>query len=146
MCAIDECSQIIGTSIKSARRKKIDAIVTPAESAGEICNWHHFQQSDASVLQLLEFFGRRRPRSFRRESTDVKFVHDLASQFEPAPIGVAPCECKWIDHARAAVWPVRLKAGCRIRKTFAAVNSKLVARPRRAFNSSSEVAAFFACE
>jgi len=52
MCAIDKRPQIIGCSIESRRREKVDTVVTPAKAARKIGNRHHFQQADPAFLEL----------------------------------------------------------------------------------------------
>ena len=53
--------------------EEIDAIITPAEFAGEIRDRHHLDHGDSDPGQLCQFLRRRPPRSFLGESADDAF-------------------------------------------------------------------------
>ena len=68
------------------RRKKVHAVVTPAEFPWEIRDRHHFDHGDPDVRQLRQLLGRGVPCPFFGECADVHFVDDLAFQFDPRPL------------------------------------------------------------
>ena len=48
--AIDEAPEIVGPAIEPGRRVQIDAVVSPAETAGEFVHGHHFKNRDAEIF------------------------------------------------------------------------------------------------
>ena len=67
-------------------RKKVHAVVTPAELSRKIRNRHHFNQGDSDSRQLCQLPGCGAPRSFPRERANVHFVDDLAFQLDTQPV------------------------------------------------------------
>ena len=97
---IDEAAKIVGRAVQARRREEIDAVVTPAEAAGEIRHGHDFDHRDAELGERGELARRRAPRSFARERADVQLVNDLPSRdrprqsrsFQSNPAGSTTCD------------------------------------------------------
>ena len=104
MGAVDKGAKVIRGSVKATRGEDIDPIITPAEFAREIRNWHHLNHRDPDSDELRELFHCRAPCPFPSERADVHLVDDLAGQLYSFPLLIAPLEGVWINHAG---WPVR---------------------------------------
>lgn len=52
MRGVDQGPEIIWTAIQPSGRKQIDAVVTPAKSAGEVGYRHNLQDGDAKFSQM----------------------------------------------------------------------------------------------
>ena len=63
--AVDEPAEVIGPAVAVERGEQIDAVVAPAEGAGELGHRHDLQDRDAQVGEVRELLPRRRSRSLR---------------------------------------------------------------------------------
>ena len=128
---IDEAAEVVGPAVKPGRREQVDAVVTPAETAGEVGHRHHFQHRHAEVGQFLQFTGGRFVSPLLRERADVHLIDHLTLQAGAAPVLVGPGERRRIDDLRRAVRPLRLEArrGIRIGRGVV-VQAEAVEAPR----------------
>ena len=78
MRAIDEAAQIVRRAVEPRRREQVDAVVAPAELAGELGDRHHLDDRDAESRERRQLLRGRRPRALRREGADVQLVDHLA--------------------------------------------------------------------
>ena len=77
--AVDERAQVVGLAVEVRGRIEVDAVVAPAEAAGELGHRHHLDERDAGVAQLFELAHGARKGAFPRERSDVHLVHDLTA-------------------------------------------------------------------
>ena len=75
---VDEAAKVIGGAVKPRRCVQADAVVSPAECAGEIGDRHECDRRDAERRQVRESRGGGGPSSFRCEGPDVHLVEYLA--------------------------------------------------------------------
>src|ERR1041384_7580681 len=108
MGPIDKPAQVVRRPITVIGREEIDAVVAPAEFAGEIRDRHHLYHADASPRQRAQLPGSRGPSPLARESADMHFVNDLAFHLHPRPALIAPAKIPMIDDTRGAVRTARL--------------------------------------
>ena len=129
MGRVDEEAEIIGRAVQTRRSPQVDAVVTPAKSAGKIIDRHDLQNVDPEFRKRRKLFRRGAPRSFARERADVHFVDDAA--IGHLPRGLPPAIRIWIDHLRWAMRTFRLKARRGIGKGFLrTVEPEPIARSR----------------
>ena len=142
---VDEAAQIVGAAVEPRRRPQVDAVVAPAEAAGEFRERHELDQRDAEVAQIRQPLRRRRVGPGLGEGADVQLVDHLAARAAAAPLAVAPGERARIDHLRRPVRPLGLKARRRIGVDLAVVvelEAVAIARAQAA-HQAREVAAGF---
>src|SRR6266511_1606527 len=53
MRSIDKAAALIRCAVQSRRRKQVDTVISPAETAGEVRHWHDLDDSNAGICQLL---------------------------------------------------------------------------------------------
>ena len=95
--AIDEAAEIVGRSIVARRRKEANAVVSPAEIAGEFGNRHEFDDGDPQIGQIGKAFLSGAPGPFGRECPDVHLVEHLAFDRDSFPFRVRPTKLAGID-------------------------------------------------
>src|SRR3954453_10015471 len=105
MRRVDEAAEVVGRAVEMRRRPEIDAVVAPAERAGEFVHRHHFDDIDADVREQRQLLRGDGERAALRERADVHLVK--ASRLDSVPF--APRECR-IDHLRRSMRPLGLKA------------------------------------
>ena len=127
MSAVDKAAQVVGPAVEPRRREQIDAVVAPAEAAGEIGDRHHFDAGDAEMFDFGKVFHRGSPCSFRSKLCNMSFVEDNVLRFESAPLFVGPLEGAGSMTWRT-VWPFRLKARGGIRK-HSRIEAELIEEP-----------------
>ena len=128
--AVDERSKIVWRSIQPRRRIQVDAVIAPAEPAGEVGNRHHLDGGDAQVAKGLQLIRGGHPRSLRGERADVHLVEHLTVRGQTGPPIVGPLECRGIHNGRWTVRTLGLKPGHRIGPQFAAFEAEPVTRAR----------------
>ena len=109
--AIDKLAEIIGRSVVMEGSEEIDAVISPAERAGEFVDGHDFETGDAEVSKFGKLFCGGVPGSFRGEGADVHFVKHLAVGGNAGPGVVGPVEGGGVDDLRRAMGAVGLEAG-----------------------------------
>ena len=77
--AVDEPPQIVRPPVGAGGREEIDAVVAPAETAGELGDRHHLDAGDAQRLQPRQLACGRRPGALGREGADVQLVEHLSA-------------------------------------------------------------------
>ncbi len=112
--SIDKAPKIVRRSVKAGRRKKVNAVVSPAEAAGEVSDRHYFEHSNSECRELRQLAHGRCPRALSGERADVHLVNDLSISPDAGPFGIAPAEVVRVDHLGRAMRAIRLKAGGRI--------------------------------
>ena len=122
--------QIVRRPVEPRRRVEVDAVVAPAEAAGEIGDGHHLDDRDAEIGERVELGRRSLPRAGRRERADVELVEDLALRSDAAPLRVRPLERRSVHDGRRTVRSIRLIAGYRVGPQPVSVESIPVARAR----------------
>src|SRR5437868_11953836 len=50
MGAVDKTPEVVGASIQARRRKQVDAVIAPAETARKVRQRHYLESGDAQVL------------------------------------------------------------------------------------------------
>ena len=143
MRGVDEATEVVGRAVEPRRRPKIDAVISPAEAAGEFVDRHHLDRVDAGVGEQRQFFHRRGERSFRCERADVNLRDDAIVD---ARRRVLPPECRRIDDHRFAVRPLRLRARCGIGVVAVGESKAIACTGARAVNQLREIAGRFAIE
>ena len=63
MGAVDEAAEVVGRAVEAGRGEEVDAVVAPAEAAGEVGDRHDLEAGDAEVRQLGQLARGRRPGS-----------------------------------------------------------------------------------
>ena len=145
--AIHETPQIVGPAVQPRRRKQIDAVVAPPESALELGDGHHLDDRDAAVRELRQLRFRGRPRAFTRERAHVELVNHLALKRHARPRHVGPFERARVDDFRRPMRPLGLKSGRRIGiAALALVEAKSVAHASPGIHDAAEVSALFCVE
>jgi hypothetical protein len=96
---VHETAEVIGLAVEARGCKEIDAVVSPAEAAGELRDRHQLDAGDAELGQLLQLARRCRPRSLAREGADMHLIDDLPCHPRTRPLGVRPAEPRWINDA-----------------------------------------------
>jgi hypothetical protein len=129
MGAVQEAAKVVRLAIEVAGREEIDAVVAPAEAAGELGDRHHLDDRDAEPGQLRQLPAGGLPGPLRGEGPHVHLVEDLPIAPQSPPSFVGPRKSGRIDHLRRAVGPLGLKPGSRIGKGVAAVEPVLVETP-----------------
>ena len=76
MGAVDEAAEIIGSAVKTGRREKIDAVISPAEPTGEFRHRHDFEAGDTELGESRQFSRSGFPASIRGEGADMHLVDD----------------------------------------------------------------------
>ena len=76
MRGVDEGADVVGHAVEPRRRPEVDAVVAPAEPAGELVQRHDLEERDADVAQQRELLDRRTKGAFGRERADVHLVDD----------------------------------------------------------------------
>ena len=145
--AIHEAAQIVGPAVQPRRREHVDAVVTPAEPAGEVGDRHHFDDGNAGMRQLRQLALRGRPRPFACEGADVQLVDHLARQRHAAPAHVGPFEGARIDDLRRAIRARGLKprSGIGVRM-LAVIELELITGARTGGHDAAEITAIFGGE
>ena len=100
--AIHEGAEVVRPAVEPGRREEVDAVVAPAEVAGEVRDRHHLHDRDASPRQLRQLLAGGVPGAGRREGADVHLVDDLALARDARPLGVRPGEVGRVDRPRTA--------------------------------------------
>ena len=108
---IDEGAEVVGRAVEPGRREQVDAVVAPAEPAGEVVHGHDLDDGDAQIGEVRQLAARRCPGPLGREGADVQLVDDLALEPHALPVRVRPRHRRRIDHLRWPVRPLRLVAG-----------------------------------
>src|SRR6516225_7759250 len=93
---VDEAAEINRLAVEMGGREKIDAVVSPAESARKFCHRHDFEAGDTELGESRKFAQGSIPAPLRGECADMHFVDDEAFSREPAPCPVGPGEVLWI--------------------------------------------------
>lgn len=129
MCPVDEGAGVVGRTVEARGGEGVDAVVPPAEIAGEFCDRHDLEERDAEPAEFRQLVHRGPPGSFAREGAKMHLIYDQFSHRTAAPALVGPDEAGRIHHGGRQVRPFRLKARDRIGEC-AAVDANSVARPR----------------
>ena len=108
MGAVDEGPQVVRPAVEMRRGEEVDAVVAPAEAAGEFVDRHHVDHGDAEVLEEGQPVGRRRPAALRREGADMHLVEHLARHGDAPPGAVGPGEGLRVDDLRGSHGPLGL--------------------------------------
>ncbi len=82
---LDEARACRRGAVLVRRGKQADAVIAPAEVAGEVGDGHDLDDGDAGVFEMREFFRGRRPGPFRSEGAEVELVDDLSFERLAAP-------------------------------------------------------------
>lgn len=130
MGPIDERAEVVRSPVEPGRGVEIDAVVTPAEATGELCDGHQLEERDPDVAQVLELARRARVCALRRERPDVELVDDLSLQPHALPRRIRPAERRRIDDLRRTMRPLRLEARRRVGDELVAVEAQPVERAR----------------
>ena len=110
MRPVDEAAEVVGRAVEAGRREEVDAVVAPAEAAGELGHGHELDDGDPQLGQLVEPIGRGGPGPLGGEGADVHLVDDRPVDVGPLPVGVGPGEGAGVDHLRRPVRPFGLEA------------------------------------
>ena len=63
--AVDEAPEVVGRAVEPGRGEQVDAVVAPAEPAGEIGDGHELEDGDAQLGEVRELRLGGAPRSPR---------------------------------------------------------------------------------
>ncbi len=131
MRVVNEGTKIIRRSVEATGRKKINAVVAPAELTGEISDRHYFDRGNSNRDELGQLFGGRGPGALRCESANVHFVNDLAAHLNSTPWLIAPRERFWIDDGGGTMRSLRLRTRSGIgMEIFRVIQTEAVERAR----------------
>jgi hypothetical protein len=80
---VDEAAEINRLAVEMGGREKIDAMVSPAESARKFCHRHNFEAGDTELGESRKFAQGSIPAPLRGECADMHFVDDEAFPRDP---------------------------------------------------------------
>ena len=147
MSVIHETAEVVGLAVKAYGREPADAIVAPAEAAGEIGDGHHLDGGDAGGGQFRQLAARGLPAAFACKSAYVDFRDHLSLQACARPFAIGPAETRRVHHLRRTVRTVGLEARRRVGKRSAPIQAEAVERTiARLRHQAREVPAGLALE
>ena len=128
MGAVDEAAKIHRSAVEPGRREEVDAVISPAEPAGEFRHGHNFEAGDTELGESRQLTRSGFPASVRGEGADMHLVDDELLARPPAPRPVGPSEVPGIDDFRRSVRSFRLKSRRRVGQCrFTPIETKTIA-------------------